>query len=53
MKLPQGTFYKYSFHLADKDAKILAEISRDLGEAMVGIEISTLSDHERMQERGW
>ncbi len=35
------------------DPKILAEISRDLGEAMVGIEISTLSDHERMQERGW
>ena len=36
-----------------KDPKILAEISRDLGEAMVGIEISTLSDHERMQDRGW
>ena len=36
-----------------KDPKVLAEISRDLGEAMVGIEISTLSDHERMQERGW
>ena len=36
-----------------KDPKVLAEISRDLGEAMVGIEISTLSDHERMQDRGW
>lgn len=36
-----------------KDPKILGEISRDLGEAMVGIEISTLSDHERMQDRGW
>lgn len=35
------------------DPKILAEISRDLGEAMVGIEISTISDHERMQDRGW
>jgi len=35
------------------DPKVLAEISRDLGEAMVGIEISTLSDHERMQDRGW
>lgn len=35
------------------DPKMLAEISRDLGEAMVGIEISTLSDHERMQDRGW
>jgi len=35
------------------DPKILAEVSRDLGEAMVGIDISTLSDHERMQDRGW
>jgi len=35
------------------DPKVLAEVSRDLGEAMVGIEISTLSDHERMQDRGW
>lgn len=35
------------------DAKILAEVSRDLGEPMVGIEISTLADSERMQERGW
>ena len=36
-----------------KDAKILAEISRDLGEAMVGISISTIPVNERMQERGW
>jgi pyridoxal 5'-phosphate synthase pdxS subunit len=36
-----------------QDAQILAEISKDLGEPMVGIEISTLSSHERMQERGW
>lgn len=36
-----------------KDAKLLAEISKDLGEAMPGIEISTLSESERMQERGW
>ncbi len=36
-----------------RDAKILAEISRNLGEPMVGIEISTLPDSERMQERGW
>lgn len=35
------------------DPKILAEISRDLGEPMVGIEISTIPTHERMQERGW
>ncbi|MHB8073458.1 pyridoxal 5'-phosphate synthase lyase subunit PdxS [Desulfosporosinus fructosivorans] len=36
-----------------KDAKILAEISKDLGQAMSGIEISTLADSQRMQERGW
>ena len=32
---------------------MLAEISRDLGEAMVGIEISTIPTEQRMQERGW
>jgi len=36
-----------------KDAKILAEISKDLGKPMSGIEISILKDSERMQERGW
>ncbi|MGF7186516.1 pyridoxal 5'-phosphate synthase pdxS subunit [Desulfitispora alkaliphila] len=36
-----------------KDAKMLAELSRDLGEPMVGIEISSLEPQERMQERGW
>ncbi|MHB8125106.1 MAG: pyridoxal 5'-phosphate synthase lyase subunit PdxS [Desulfitobacteriaceae bacterium] len=36
-----------------RDAKILADISKDLGEAMSGIEISTLAASERMQERGW
>lgn len=35
------------------DPKVLAEISKDLGEPMVGINISTLADNERMQERGW
>lgn len=35
------------------DPKILAEVSRDLGEPMVGINISTLADTDRMQERGW
>lgn len=35
------------------DAKLLAEISKDLGQAMSGIEISTLAASERMQERGW
>ena len=36
-----------------KDAKILAEVSKDLGQAMTGIEISTLNESQRMQERGW
>lgn len=35
------------------DYELLAEISRDLGEPMVGIEISTIPDSQRMQERGW
>lgn len=35
------------------DPLILAEISRDLGEAMPGLEISSLSPADRMQERGW
>lgn len=35
------------------DPKILAEISKDLGEAMVGIGIDTILPHERMQDRGW
>ncbi|MDO9086748.1 MAG: pyridoxal 5'-phosphate synthase lyase subunit PdxS [Anaerolineaceae bacterium] len=35
------------------DPKILAEISRNLGEPMVGRQISTLSDDELMAERGW
>ena len=36
-----------------KDPKVLAEVSRDLGEAMVGINISDIPAGERMQERGW
>lgn len=35
------------------DPVTLAEVSRDLGEAMVGIDISTIRPEERMQERGW
>lgn len=34
------------------DAKIKAEIYKDLGEAMSSIEILTLKDNERMQDRG-
>jgi pyridoxal 5'-phosphate synthase pdxS subunit len=35
------------------DPKILAEVSRDLGEAMPGIEIPTIAPEQRMQDRGW
>lgn len=35
------------------DPKVLAEISKDLGEAMPGLEISTIAEAQRMQERGW
>ena len=35
------------------DPKILAEISKDLGEPMVGINISSLPEEELLAERGW
>lgn len=35
------------------DPKILAEVSKDLGEAMPGLEIANIAPAERMQERGW
>ncbi|MDA8096735.1 MAG: pyridoxal 5'-phosphate synthase lyase subunit PdxS [Clostridia bacterium] len=35
------------------DPQVLAEVSRELGEAMPGMDISTIAPHERMQERGW
>jgi pyridoxal 5'-phosphate synthase pdxS subunit len=38
-------------HFSDPD--ILANVSRNLGEAMVGINIDTLSDNEKMAVRGW
>ena len=36
-----------------QDAHILAEVSRDLGEAMVGINVDTLPEQEQMARRGW
>ena len=36
-----------------EDADIIARVSRNLGEAMVGINISDIPASERMQERGW
>jgi pyridoxal 5'-phosphate synthase pdxS subunit len=34
------------------DPKVLAEVSKGLGEAMPGLEMSSLSEADRMQERG-
>jgi pyridoxal 5'-phosphate synthase pdxS subunit len=36
-----------------QDYKLIAEISKNLGIAMKGIEISSLSPEARMQDRGW
>jgi pyridoxal 5'-phosphate synthase pdxS subunit len=36
-----------------EDAQIIAEVSRNLGEPMVGINIDTLPQEERMAVRGW
>ncbi len=36
-----------------QDYRLIAELSKDLGIAMKGIEISTIAPQERMQERGW
>ena len=35
------------------DAGILADVSRNLGEAMVGINVSSLPDSEKLAGRGW
>lgn len=36
-----------------RDAKILAEVSGDLGEAMVGLNVGKLNDEEKLAKRGW
>ncbi|MCL2503372.1 MAG: pyridoxal 5'-phosphate synthase lyase subunit PdxS [Coriobacteriia bacterium] len=36
-----------------ENAEIIADVSRDLGEAMVGINIPDIPEAQRMQERGW
>ncbi|PAV31060.1 pyridoxal 5'-phosphate synthase lyase subunit PdxS [Virgibacillus profundi] len=36
-----------------KDYELIGKLSRELGAAMKGIEISNLNQEERMQERGW
>jgi pyridoxal 5'-phosphate synthase pdxS subunit len=36
-----------------EDAEVIAEVSRDLGKAMPGLEISQIPESERLQDRGW
>ena len=36
-----------------RDAKILAEVSENLGDAMVGLNVAKLSDEEKLAKRGW
>jgi pyridoxal 5'-phosphate synthase pdxS subunit len=35
------------------DPKILSEVSKELGEAMPGLEIQIIAPEQRMQDRGW
>ncbi|MCL6638588.1 MAG: pyridoxal 5'-phosphate synthase lyase subunit PdxS [Firmicutes bacterium] len=35
------------------DPQVLAEVSKDLGEAMPGLEIASIAPEQRMQDRGW
>ncbi|KAF2087008.1 vitamin B6 biosynthesis protein [Saccharata proteae CBS 121410] len=36
-----------------KDPKVLAEVSMDLGEAMVGLNVEKMDEGQRMAKRGW
>lgn len=36
-----------------EDAEVIAEVSRDLGKAMPGLEMSQIPESERLQDRGW
>ena len=36
-----------------KDPDVIARVSEELGEAMPGLEVSKMADHERMAKRGW
>jgi pyridoxal 5'-phosphate synthase pdxS subunit len=36
-----------------QDAKVLADVSRGLGEAMVGINVADIPAPHRLAERGW
>jgi pyridoxal 5'-phosphate synthase pdxS subunit len=36
-----------------RDPKILAEVSEDIGEAMVGLNVGKMAEGEKMASRGW
>jgi pyridoxal 5'-phosphate synthase pdxS subunit len=36
-----------------KDPDVIARVSEELGEAMPGLEVSKMAEHERMAKRGW
>ncbi|KAF2861978.1 pyridoxine biosynthesis protein [Piedraia hortae CBS 480.64] len=36
-----------------KDPKVLVEVSKGLGEAMVGISVTTMQDRDKLAKRGW
>jgi pyridoxal 5'-phosphate synthase pdxS subunit len=36
-----------------KDAKLLAEVSRDLGEAMPGLDVHSMKPEDLLAVRGW
>jgi pyridoxal 5'-phosphate synthase pdxS subunit len=36
-----------------KDAKLLAEVSRDLGEAMPGLDVRSMKPEDLLAVRGW
>jgi pyridoxal 5'-phosphate synthase pdxS subunit len=36
-----------------RDPAVIAKVSKDLGEPMVGIEMDELADHQKLAERGW
>jgi pyridoxal 5'-phosphate synthase pdxS subunit len=36
-----------------KEPEILAEVSNNLGEPMVGISVSSLAENETLADRGW
>ena len=36
-----------------RDAKLLSEVSTNLGEAMVGLNVGTMSESDKLAKRGW